>query len=88
MRTRYRLPVRAGWWENQLQVEALAALAAWVHRYDSSEWDDPRGKLALLYDVERVAELLHDGSAPFDPARESRAFARHLIGIGCRPPAP
>lgn len=25
---RYRLPVRSGWWEHQLQVEALAALGS------------------------------------------------------------
>jgi hypothetical protein len=24
-------------------------LAAWVARYDAGEWDDPPGKLALLY---------------------------------------
>ena len=41
-------------WEQPIQVEALAALAAWVERYDSGEWDDPPGKLSLLYDVERV----------------------------------
>jgi hypothetical protein len=28
LRVRYRLPVRSGWWEDQAQVEALAALAA------------------------------------------------------------
>lgn len=27
LRIRYRLPVRSGWWEHQVQVEALAALA-------------------------------------------------------------
>lgn len=26
---------------------------AWVGRYDSSEWDDPPGKLSLLYYLER-----------------------------------
>jgi len=35
LQVRYRLPVRSGWWQHQLQVEALAALAAWVARYDS-----------------------------------------------------
>ena len=43
LRARYRLTVRSGWWEDQIQVEALAALAAWAHRYDSGEWDDPPG---------------------------------------------
>ena len=86
LRERYRLPIRSGWWKDGLQVEALAALAAWVERYDSGEWDDPPGKLALLFDLERIATLLRDGSGPFDPDRDRRAFARHLISLGCRPP--
>ena len=61
------LPVRTCWWENPIQVEALAALAAWVERYDSGEWDDPPGKLALLYDLERVAAMLRDGNEPVLP---------------------
>jgi len=40
LRTRYALPVRSRWRESEFQVEALAALAAWVDRYDSGEWDD------------------------------------------------
>ena len=55
LRVRYRLAVRSQWWEDEIQVEALAALAAWTERYDSGEWDDPPGKLALLFDIERVA---------------------------------
>jgi hypothetical protein len=86
LRQRYRLAVRSGWWEDQLQVEALAALAAWVQRYDSGEWDDPPGKLALLYDIEHVSSLLRDGCDPFHPDRDRLAFARHLIDIGCQPP--
>ena len=86
LRERYRLPVRSGWWEDQIQVEALAALGAWCHRYDSGEWDDPPGKLALLYDLERIAALLRDGNEPFHPDRDRLAFARHLIDIGCQPP--
>jgi hypothetical protein len=74
-------------WENQLQVEALAALAAWVDRYDSGEWDDPPGKLALLYEIERVAALLRDGDAPFHPDRDRCAFTRHLLALGCPPPS-
>ena len=67
------LPVRSWWWENPIQVEALAALAAWVERYDSGEWDDPPGKLALLYDLERVAAMLRDGNDPFYPAATGRS---------------
>jgi len=84
---RYRLAVRSGWWRDHVQVEALAALAAWVERYDSGEWDDPPGKLALLYDLERVAALLRDGSEPFHPDRDRPGFARDLIDLECQPPA-
>jgi glutamate decarboxylase len=80
---RYRLPVRAGWWEDHVQVEALAALAAWTDRYDSGEWDDPPGKLALLYDVPRIGELLRDGREPFHADRDRPAFAAYLGEIGC-----
>ena len=86
LRERYRLAVRSGWWEDQVQVEALAALAAWTERYDSGEWDDPPGKLALLYDLEHVSELIRDGLDPFHPERDRVAFVRHLIDLGCLPP--
>ena len=86
LRERYRLAIRSGWWEDDLQVETLAALAAWVERYDSGEWDDPPGKLALLYDLERVAMLLRDGVEPFYPERDRTAFMRYLIELGCHPP--
>ena len=83
---RYRLPLRSGWWADQVQVESLAALAAWVEHYDSGEWDDPPGKLALLYDLDRVAHMLRDGTEPFHPDRDRLAFARYLIELGCQPP--
>jgi hypothetical protein len=86
LRERYRLAIRSEWWADQLQVEVLAALAAWVERYDSGEWDDPPGKLALLFDLERVAAALRDGVEPFDPGRDRPAFERHLLTLGCRPP--
>jgi hypothetical protein len=86
LRVRYRLPLRSGWWEDRVQVEALAALSAWAERYDCGEWDDPPGKLALLYDLERVAALLRDGRDPFHPERDRLAFARFLIDAGCQPP--
>ena len=82
---RYRLRPGNGWWEQPIQVEALAALAAWVERYDSGEWDDPPGKLSLLYDVERVRELIR-GNEPFHPSRDRVAFSRFLIDAGCKPP--
>jgi hypothetical protein len=83
---RYRMTIRSGWWDDQIQVEALAALAAWTARYDAGEWDDPPGKLALLLDLERVAALLRDGNEPFHPARDRSAFERHLVELGCQPP--
>jgi hypothetical protein len=86
LRERYRLAVRSRWWEDQRQVEALAAFAAWVHLYDSGEWDDPPGKLALLYDLERLAAILRDGADPFHPDHDRLAFARYLIDLGCQPP--
>jgi hypothetical protein len=86
LRERYRLAVRSGWWEDQVQVEVLAALAAWTERYDSGEWDDPPGKLALLYDLERVSELIRDGLDPFYPERDRVLFVRYLIDLGCLPP--
>ncbi len=86
LRRRYRLPVRTEWWANAIQVEALAALASWVERYDGGEWDDPPGKLALLYELERVADLLRDGLDPFAPDRDEAAFRQYLHEIGCEPP--
>ena len=82
LRSRYRLAVRSGWWEDQIQVEALAAFVAWT-----GEWDDPPGKLALLYDLEHINALLRDGSDPFHPDRDRPAFARFLLDIGCEPAA-
>ena len=86
LRDRYRLAVRSKWWEDDLQIEVLAALAAWVERYDSGEWDDPPGKLSLLFDLERVAVALRDGIDPFHPDRDRVAFVRHLVDLGCQPP--
>jgi hypothetical protein len=86
LRSRYHLAVRSGWWTDQIQVEALAALASWVARYDSGEWDDPPGKLALLYDLERVSSLLRDGRDPFHPERDRAAYVAHLLELGCQPP--
>ena len=86
LRERYRLMIRAGWWEDDIQVEALAALVAWVERYDCGDWDDPPGKLALLYDLQRVAELLRPGREPFSPDRDRAHFVRHLIELGCELP--
>jgi hypothetical protein len=73
---RYGLPVRSGWWASQLEVEGLAALAAWADRYYPGEWDDPPAKLALPYDRERVARLLAAGD-------EDRRAASLTDARGC-----
>jgi hypothetical protein len=78
LRERYGLALRSGWWRDPIQVEALAALAAWVERYDSGEWNDPPGKLALLYDLERVGTLLRDGTEPFNRARDESLFVEDV----------
>jgi hypothetical protein len=82
---RYRMRPGNDWWEDSTHVEALAALAAWVARYDSGEWDDPPGKLALLCDLERIRELVR-GQEPFDPRRDRAAFCQFLVDTGCQPP--
>ena len=69
LRERYRLPVRSGWWEDSIQVEALAACAAWVDRYDIGEWDDPPGKLALLFELDRINGLLSGDTTRLIQAR-------------------
>jgi hypothetical protein len=84
LRDRYLLQVRSGWWEHSVQVEALAALAAWVDRYDCGEWDDPPGKLALLFELERIDALLREGTEPFHPRRDREVFLAHLAAIGCQ----
>jgi hypothetical protein len=83
LRDRYRLVLRTAWWEDDLHVEALAALAALVNGYDTGAWNDPVGKLQLLYDLDRIRALLHAGQGVFDPGRDHAAFTKHLIAIGC-----
>jgi hypothetical protein len=82
LRVRYRLPVRSRWWEDEVQVEALAAMAAWIDRYDSGDWEDPPGKLTLLFELERLETLLRDGNEPFHPQRDRPDFDRHLELLG------
>jgi hypothetical protein len=88
LRERYRLPVRTEWWKDAIQVEALAALAAWVDNYDNGTWDDPPGKLALLYDLERIGLLLRSGQDPFYPEHDRPAFERWLQSHASGAPDP
>ena len=83
LRDRYRLSLRSGWWEDDIQVETLAALAAWSTAYDAGAWTDPPGKLQLLYDLDRIRALLNAGEDVFDPARDEAAFTEHLAFLGC-----
>lgn len=85
LRDRYRLVLRSGWWEDDVQVEALAALAALVSGYDTGAWNDPVSKLQLLFDLDRIRGLLHAGHDVFDPDRDRSAFSEHLTAIGCQP---
>lgn len=78
LRARYRLAVRTRWWEDDLRLEALCALAAWVGRYDDGDWEDPPGKLTLLFELERIEALLRDGNDPFHPARDREEFDRYV----------
>jgi hypothetical protein len=87
LRERYHLALRSGWWSDPIQVEALAALASWVARYDSGEWDDPPGKLALLYDIERIGVLLRAGREPFHPDRDRAVYVAYLAELGCQAPS-
>ena len=87
LRERYRLPLRSGWWENDVQVELLAALAAAAARFDSGLWDDPIAKTAWLVDLEHVTPLLRDGADPFHPHRDRAAFVHFVTRErGAQPP--
>jgi hypothetical protein len=75
---RYRLALRSGWWEDEIQVELLAALGAWVGMFDYANWVDPEAKVRLLFQLQSVRELVRGGAQQFDPERDRKAFERHL----------
>lgn len=81
--SRYRLALRSGWWRDELQVEVLAALAAWVGLFDSGAWNDPPSKMQLLFELERVRAQLRGGEDFFEPSRDQEAFERDLQELGC-----
>jgi hypothetical protein len=82
---RYRLGLRSGWWEDELQVELLAALAAWVGMFDYASWTDPEGKARLLLQLPSFRELLRGGAQTFDSNDDRQRFERHLReDRGCR----
>jgi hypothetical protein len=75
---RYRLALRSGWWEDEIQVELLATLGAWVGMFDYANWADPEAKARLLLQLQSVRELVRGGAQQFDPERDREAFERHL----------
>ncbi|MGH2870919.1 MAG: hypothetical protein ACRDL5_00445 [Solirubrobacteraceae bacterium] len=79
---RYRLALRSGWWQDQIQVEALSAFAAWVELYDTTTYTDPPGKLQLLSELDRLRTILRSGDSAFDPSRDRPAFQQHLTTGG------
>jgi hypothetical protein len=78
---RYRLALRSGWWEDPIQVEALAAFDSWLRLYDTGAETDPTGKLQLLWELERLRGVLRGGEHAFDEARDRDAFDGHLRRI-------
>jgi hypothetical protein len=84
---RYRLALRSGWWEDEVQVELLATLGAWVAMFDYANWADPEGKARLIFQLPAVRELLRGGAQQFDPERDRDAFEHHLRNArGCKEP--
>ena len=82
---RYSIPVRTLWWKEAVIVETLAAFAAWVRGYDSETWDDPSGKLSLLFDLPRIRAVVRTGRERFDPATDRARFEDHLDRLGAFP---
>jgi hypothetical protein len=82
---RYRLALRSCWWQDDLQVEVLAALAAWVGLFDAGAWTDPPSKLQLLFELDRVRALLRAGEGVFDPERDRAQFEQHVRALGGDP---
>lgn len=84
---RYRLALRSGWWEDEIQVELLATLGAWVGMFDHANWVDPEAKTRLLFQLHSVRELVRGGAQQFDPERDRDAFEQHLRAHRhCEPP--
>jgi hypothetical protein len=75
---RYRLALRSGWWEDEIQVELLATLGAWVGMFDYANWADPEAKARLLFQLQSVRELVRGGAQQFDPEHDREAFESHL----------
>jgi hypothetical protein len=85
LRDRYRLVLRSAWWEYDIQIEALAALAALVSGDDTGARNDLVSKLQLPFDLDRIRGRLHAGEDVFDPDHDRPAFGEHLLVISCQP---
>ena len=84
---RYRLGLRSGWWEDDVQIEILATLGAWVAMFDYANWTDPEAKARLILGLPAVRELLRGGAQQFDRAHDRDTFDRHLLEhLGCHRP--
>ena len=75
---RYRLALRSSWWEDPLQVEALAAFVCWLRLYDSGAYSDPPGKLQFLWELERLRAVIRAGERAFDAERDRSGFEQYL----------
>ncbi len=78
---RYRLTLRGGWWEDSIQVEALAAFTCWLRIFDSGASPDAAAKLQLLWELERLRVVLRAGERTFDPVSDRSEFERHLARV-------
>lgn len=78
---RYRLALRSDWWQDPIQVEALAAFCCWLRLYDTGAETDPTGKLQLLWELERLRGILRSGEEPFNPERDREAFEQYLTSM-------
>lgn len=82
---RYRLGLRSGWWDDEVQIEILATLGAWVAMFDYANWTDPEAKARLILQLPAIRELVRGGAQQFDPDRDREAFDKHLLEhLGCQ----
>ena len=76
--SRYRLGLRSGRWEDDVQVELLTALGAWVAMFDYANWTDPEAKTRLILGLPAIRELLRGGAQQFHPDHDRDTFEQHL----------
>jgi hypothetical protein len=74
--------LRSAWWEDDIQVETLAAVAALVSGYDTDAW--VTAKLQLLHDLDRIREPFRVGENVSDAKRDRESFVQHLLGLAAR----